>query len=139
MPIGIPVLAGKISLFAWDDYFLHRDPTLLVKMGRICLGWLFSQRDAHIYCENGHPGAYIHVNIGIGMPIVTSKWASGMRIFGDAYIHLTPVGVRMAVGLGGLCSISYPLCCSHMLKIVPIMPKIMPKICLLCSNYAHCF
>ena len=24
-----------------------------------------------------------------------------------------------------------------MLKIVPIMPKIMPQICLLCSNYAH--
>ena len=43
------------------------------------------------------------------------------------------------IGLGGLCSIFYPLCYSNMLKIVPIMPKIMPKICLLCSNYAHYF
>ena len=24
-----------------------------------------------------------------------------------------------------------------MLKIVPVMPKIMPQICLLCSNYAY--
>ena len=32
---------------------------------------LFSQRDAHIYCENRHPGARIYVKIGIGMPIVT--------------------------------------------------------------------
>ena len=43
------------------------------------------------------------------------------------------------IGLGGLCSIYYPLCYSNMLKIVPIMPKIMPQICLLCSNYAHYF
>ena len=49
----------------------------------VSMGCLFPQRDAYIYCENGHPGARIHVNIGIGMPIF-------MRIFGDAYIHLTP-------------------------------------------------
>ena len=30
------------------------------------MGCLFLQRDAHIYCENGHPGASIYVNIGIG-------------------------------------------------------------------------
>ena len=41
------------------------------------------------------------------------------------------------VRLGGLCSILYPLCYSNMLKIVPIRPKIMPQICLLCSKYAH--
>ena len=33
------------------------------------MGCLFSQRDAHIYCEIGHPNAYIYVNIGIGVPI----------------------------------------------------------------------
>ena len=36
----------------------------------VCIGCLFSQRDAHIYCENRHPDAYIYVNIGIGMPIL---------------------------------------------------------------------
>ena len=47
-------------------------PILIVRMGKIvCMGCLFSQRDAHIYCENGHLDAYIHVNIGIGMPIFT--------------------------------------------------------------------
>ena len=35
------------------------------------MGCLFSQRDARIYCENGHPGASIYVNIGIEMPIFT--------------------------------------------------------------------
>ena len=46
------VTTGKISLFALDAY-------------------IFSQRDAHIYCENGHPDAYIYVNIVIGVPIFT--------------------------------------------------------------------
>ena len=48
-------------------------PILIVRMGKfiVCTGCLFSQRDAHIYCENGHPHAYIHVDIGIGMPIFT--------------------------------------------------------------------
>ena len=45
--------------------------------------------------------------------------------------------VVTTLGLGGLCSILHPLCYSNMLKIVPTMPKIMPQICLLCSNYAH--
>ena len=35
----------------------------------VCKGCLFSQRDAYIYCEIGHPDAYIYVNIGIGVPI----------------------------------------------------------------------
>ena len=59
-----------------------------------------------------------------------------------SYIHtFSNLGDQneLRVGLGGLCSIFYPLCYSNMLKIVPIMPKIMPKICLLCSNYAHYF
>ena len=58
------------------------------------MGCLFSQRDAHIYCENWHPDAYSYVNIGIGMHSYfyrhPQKWASGMPIFGDAYMHLTP-------------------------------------------------
>ena len=33
------------------------------------MGCLFSLGDACIYCETGHPDAYIHVNIGIGMLI----------------------------------------------------------------------
>ena len=37
----------------------------------VCMGCVLSQRDGHIYCENGHPGAYIHVNMGIGMSIFT--------------------------------------------------------------------
>ena len=45
--------------------------------------------------------------------------------------------VKLQIGLGRLCSILYPLCYSNMLKIVPIRPKIMPQICLLCSKYAH--
>ena len=49
------------------------------------------------------------------------------------------VHLALRIGLGGLCSIFYPLCYSNMLKIVPIMLIIMPKICLLCSNYAHYF
>ena len=28
-------------------------------------------RDAHIYCEDGHPDVYIYVNIVIGVPIFT--------------------------------------------------------------------
>ena len=79
-------------MFTWDSFFLHRDAyiindsgrltilketarsqaILIVRIGKIvCMGCLFSQRDAHIYCENGHPHAYIRVNIGIGMPIFT--------------------------------------------------------------------
>ena len=46
------------------------------------------------------------------------------------------IGSGHVLGLGGLCSIFffYPLCYSNMLKIVPVMPKIMPQICLLCSK-----
>ena len=33
------------------------------------MGCLFSQQDAHIYCENRHLDAYIYVNIAIGVPI----------------------------------------------------------------------
>ena len=69
----IPVLTRKFRCIAWDAYFYIGTPILIVKMGglkfTVCMGHLFSQ---HIYCENGHPGAYyIHVNIGIGMLIFT--------------------------------------------------------------------
>ena len=37
----------------------------------VCIGCLFSQWDAYIYCKNRHPDAYIYVNIGIGVPIFT--------------------------------------------------------------------
>ena len=52
-------------LHVWDAYFYIGTPTLFVKRG-ICMGCLFSQRDAHIYCENGHPGC-----VFLGMPIFT--------------------------------------------------------------------
>ena len=67
------VLTVKTPLFRWDAYFYIGAPTLIVKRGKISYlhGGLFSQQDAHIYCENGNPGAHIHVNIGIGMPIFT--------------------------------------------------------------------
>ena len=44
-------------------------PILIVRMGKIGMGCLFSQQDAHIYWENGYLDAYVHVNVGIGMPI----------------------------------------------------------------------
>ena len=55
------VLTGKIPLFAWDTYFYIGTPVYALKNFTVCMGCLFSQRDAHIYCENGHPDAYIHV------------------------------------------------------------------------------
>ena len=61
-------------MFAWDSFFLRRDAYTHCLNGQnfiVCMGCLFSQRDTHIYCENGHLDAYIHVNIGIGMPIFT--------------------------------------------------------------------
>ena len=69
-------------------------PILIVRMGKIGTGCLFSQQDAHIHCENGYLDAYVHVNVGIGMPIFMCKLSFGMTMFGDAYIHLTPVQVR---------------------------------------------
>jgi len=48
---------------------------------------LFSQRDAHIHRKYWHWDAHIHVNIGIVVPIIVWKWASGMPIC----FHLTPV------------------------------------------------
>ena len=36
------------------------------------MGCLLSQRDAYFHCENWHPDAYIHVNIGIGTPVTPS-------------------------------------------------------------------
>ena len=87
------ILMGRILLFVWDAHFYVGMCTLIVKTGKIsvvCMGCLFSQRDAHIYCENRHPDAYIYVNIGIGVPIFAWNWASGMPIFGGAYFHLTP-------------------------------------------------
>ena len=76
-------------LHAWDAYFYIGMPTLFVKRG-ICMGCLFSQRDAHIYCANGHPGARIYVNIGIGHR--------------DAYIHVN-TGTRDAYFWGCLYSL----------------------------------
>ena len=73
MLIWIPVLTGKISPFTWDAHFYIRTPILIVKWENfnVCMGCPLSQQDAHIYCENGHPDAYIYVNIGIGMLIST--------------------------------------------------------------------
>ena len=90
--IGIVATAIRAWLisFALDTSF-HIGMSILIVTFTVCMGCLFSQRDAHIHCENGHPDAYSYVNIGIGMPIFTWKWASGMPIFGDAHIHLTPL------------------------------------------------
>ena len=81
-------------MFAWDAFFYVGMPTLIVRMGKILLfAWgAYFHSGMPIFtvkmrCENGHPDPYIHVNIGLGMPIFTS---SGVPIFGDAYIHLTP-------------------------------------------------
>ena len=56
-----------------------------------------------------HPDAYSYVNIGIGMPIFTWKWASGMPIFGDAHIHLTPARRNLRTVLWLLMSV-FQLC-----------------------------
>ena len=47
-----------------------RDAHIYVKIG-IHAGCLFSQRDAHIHRELGHPDAHIHVNMGMGVRIFT--------------------------------------------------------------------
>ena len=66
---------GRILLFVWDPHIHVGMSTLIVTTGKISLfaldAYIFSQRDAHIYCENGHPDAYIYVNIVIGVPIFT--------------------------------------------------------------------
>ena len=69
--IGTPILivkTGKIPLFAWGAYFHSGMPIFIVKMDtRVPISRKYRHRDA-----------YIHVNT-----------APGMRIFGDAYTHLT--------------------------------------------------
>ena len=48
------------------------------------------QRDAHIYCENGYPDAYIHVNIGIECLFLRENRHPGCVYFGMPNFHLTP-------------------------------------------------
>ena len=58
----------------------------------VCMGCVFSQRDVHIYCENGHPDAYIHVSIGTGCPFLCENMHPGCVFLGmPIIIHLTPV------------------------------------------------
>ena len=68
------------AIYSWAEFyclcagpFLRRNYLHSVKKGKILqfarIGCLFSQQDAHIYCEYRHPDAYIYVNIGIGVPI----------------------------------------------------------------------
>ena len=40
----------------------------------ICMGCLFSQQDAHIYCENGHWGACIHGHRDAYIHVTTGTW-----------------------------------------------------------------
>ena len=68
------------------------------------MGCLFSQRDAHIYCENGHLDAYIHVSNGIGLPIRENSHPGW-----DAYIHLTLALVKGLVPVGYRKTISSPM------------------------------
>ena len=53
-----PAANGRIAIL------IAKTPNLVVYTG-----WLFSQRGAHIYCENWHPDAYIHVHVNIGIKI----------------------------------------------------------------------
>ena len=58
---------GKNFTVSVDAHFHIGMSTLIVNTGKISqFAW-----DAYIYCENGHPDAYIYVNIGIGVPIFT--------------------------------------------------------------------
>ena len=54
------------------------------------------------------------MNIGIGMPIFFHvKIVIGMRIFGDAYFHLTPVNCRLSVNTASQACHACP-CLKHL-------------------------
>ena len=76
MPIftGIPVPTGKLSLFAY--YLWLKWANFNVRMG--CQ---FSQRDAHIYCENWHPDAYFYAKIVIRDAYIWGCQYSLFKIF----------------------------------------------------------
>ena len=67
-------------MFAWDAFFYVGMPTLIVRMGKTLLfAWgAYFQSGMPIFTVKmaTRPDAYIHVNMGIGMPIHTFCTAS---------------------------------------------------------------